>query len=39
MKVVSPIDETPAARAGIQSGDYISHIDDEPVMGLTYQRQ
>ncbi|OUV82818.1 MAG: peptidase S41 [Rickettsiales bacterium TMED131] len=35
VKVVSPIDETPAAKAGIQSGDYISHIDEEPVMGLT----
>ena len=35
VKVVSPIDDTPAAKAGIQSGDYISHIDDEPIMGLT----
>ncbi len=35
VKVVSPIDDTPAAKAGVQSGDYISHIDDEPVMGLT----
>ena len=35
VKVVSPIDDTPAAKAGLQSGDYISHIDDDPVMGLT----
>ena len=35
VKVVSPIDDTPAAEAGLQSGDYISHIDDEPIMGLT----
>ena len=35
VKVVSPIDETPAAKAGIQSGDYISHIDEEAVMGLS----
>ncbi|PPR25841.1 MAG: putative CtpA-like serine protease [Alphaproteobacteria bacterium MarineAlpha9_Bin4] len=35
VKVVSPIDETPAAKAGIQSGDYISHIDKEAVMGLS----
>ena len=35
VKVVSPIDDTPAAKAGVQSGDYISHIDDEAVMGLT----
>ena len=35
VKVVSPIDETPAAKAGIKAGDYISHIDEEPVMGLS----
>jgi carboxyl-terminal processing protease len=35
VKVVSPIDDTPAAKAGIQSGDYISFIDDDQVMGLT----
>ena len=37
VKVVSPMDDTPAAIAGIQSGDVISHIDDEPVAGLTLQ--
>lgn len=35
VKVVSPIDDTPAFRAGIQAGDYIVKIDDENVMGLT----
>lgn len=35
VKVVSPIDDTPAAKAGVQPGDYISYINDEPVMGLT----
>jgi carboxyl-terminal processing protease len=35
VKVVSPIDETPAHRAGIQAGDLISHIDGEPVLGMT----
>ncbi len=35
VKVVSPIDDTPAAKAGLLSGDYISHIDEEPVMGLS----
>jgi carboxyl-terminal processing protease len=35
LKVVAPIDETPAARAGVQANDYITHIDDEPVQGLT----
>jgi carboxyl-terminal processing protease len=35
VKVVSPIDETPAAKAGIKAGDYITHLDEEPVLGLT----
>lgn len=35
VKVVSPIDDTPAFKAGVKAGDFISHIDDEPVMGLT----
>ena len=34
IKVVSPIDETPASRAGLQPGDYIVQLDGEPVMGL-----
>lgn len=34
VKVVSPIDDTPAARAGLQTGDLITHIDDEPVLGM-----
>ncbi|MGB0748565.1 MAG: S41 family peptidase [Magnetospiraceae bacterium] len=34
VKVVSPIDDTPAAKAGIQAGDLITHLDDEPVIGL-----
>ncbi|WP_114966605.1 S41 family peptidase [Alkalilacustris brevis] len=35
VKVVSPIDDTPAAAAGIEAGDFITHIDGESVMGLT----
>lgn len=35
VKVVSPIDDTPAAEAGIEPGDYITQIDGESVMGLT----
>ncbi len=35
VKVVSPIDGTPAFRAGIQAGDLISHLDEEQVLGLT----
>jgi carboxyl-terminal processing protease len=35
VKVVSPIDDTPAHRAGIQAGDVITHINNEPVLGMT----
>jgi carboxyl-terminal processing protease len=35
VRVVSPIDETPAARAGIEAGDFITHLDGETVLGLT----
>lgn len=35
VKVVSPIDDTPAFRAGIEPGDLVSHLDGEPVLGLT----
>lgn len=35
VKVVSPIDDTPAAIAGVLAGDYIVQLDEEPVMGLS----
>src|SRR5438128_10217923 len=35
IKVVAPIDETPAAKAGIMANDVITHLDDELVQGLT----
>jgi len=35
VKIVSPIDDTPAARAGIKSGDLIIRLDDTPVKGLS----
>lgn len=35
IKVVSPIDDTPAARAGIQAGDLIVELDGKPVTGMT----
>ena len=35
VKVVAPIDDTPAQRAGIRSGDLIIKIDDKPVKGMT----
>lgn len=34
VRVVAPIDDTPAYKAGIQTGDYITHIDGESVIGL-----
>jgi len=37
VKVVSPIDDTPAAKAGLQAGDLIFALDGEPVQGLTLQ--
>ena len=35
VKVISPIDDTPASRAGLQSGDLITHLDSEGILGLT----
>ena len=35
VKVVSPIDDTPASKAGLKPGDYITNIDGEAVMGMT----
>ena len=35
VKVVSPIDDTPAAKAGLQAGDLITHLDGDPVLGMT----
>jgi len=35
IKVISPIDDTPAYRAGVESGDFITHLDGKPVQGLT----
>jgi carboxyl-terminal processing protease len=35
VKVVSPMDGTPAADAGIQAGDFITHVDGQSVLGLT----
>ncbi|WP_304621021.1 S41 family peptidase [Paracoccus sediminilitoris] len=34
VKVVSPIDDTPAAEAGVQSGDFITHVNGESLLGL-----
>ena len=34
VRVVSPIDNTPAARAGLETGDLITHLDGKPVLGI-----
>ncbi|MGE0697773.1 MAG: S41 family peptidase [Hyphomicrobiaceae bacterium] len=38
VKVVSPIDDTPAAKAGVQSNDLITHLDGEQIVGLTLEQ-
>ena len=35
VKVVSPIDDTPADRAGVEPGDFITHLDGEAILGLS----
>lgn len=35
VKVVSPMDGTPAAEAGVEAGDFITHVDGESLLGLT----
>ena len=35
VRITAPIDDTPGAKAGLQAGDYISHIDDVSVMGTS----
>ncbi|WP_376093417.1 S41 family peptidase [Roseomonas sp. CCTCC AB2023176] len=37
VKVISPIDETPASRAGVKPGDLITHINNTSTQGLTLQ--
>jgi len=37
IKVISPIDDTPAQRAGIKPGDLITHLNGKTVQGLTLQ--
>jgi carboxyl-terminal processing protease len=37
VKVVAPIEDTPAAKAGVQSGDFITAIDKKDIQGLTLE--
>ncbi len=38
VKVVSPMDDTPADEAGIEAGDFITHVDGESILGLTLDK-
>jgi carboxyl-terminal processing protease len=38
VKVVSPIDDTPAAKAGLMANDLITHLDGEQILGLTLEK-
>ena len=38
VKVVAPIDDTPAAKAGLMANDLITHLDDEQIVGLTLEQ-
>jgi carboxyl-terminal processing protease len=38
VKVVAPIDDTPAARAGVMANDLITHLDSEQIVGLTLEQ-
>ena len=35
VKVIAPIDDTPAQRAGVEAGDLVIRLDDTPVKGMT----
>src|SRR5215470_9696876 len=37
LKVISPIDETPAAKAGLLANDLITHLNNEKIAGLTLE--
>ena len=38
VKVMNPIEDSPAARAGLQAGDLITRLDDKPVRGMTLDK-
>jgi carboxyl-terminal processing protease len=38
VKVVSPIDDTPAAKAGLMANDLITHLDGEQIVGLSLEQ-
>jgi carboxyl-terminal processing protease len=38
IKVISPIDDTPAFKAGVKAGDLIIYLDKKPIMGMTLSK-
>ena len=38
IKIITPIDDTPAAKAGVMPGDYITHINSESIQGQSLQK-
>ena len=38
IRVISPIDDTPAAKAGIEAGDLIIEMDNSPIRGMGYRK-
>ena len=37
VRVITPMDDTPAMEAGVEAGDYITHVDGEALLGLTLE--
>ena len=37
VKVITPMDDTPAAEAGVEAGDFITHVDGQSLLGLTLE--
>lgn len=35
VRIIAPLEDTPGARAGLQAGDLITHVDGEPILGLS----
>ena len=38
VRVITPIDDTPAMEAGVEAGDFITHVDGEALLGLTLEQ-
>ncbi|MBF9051142.1 PDZ domain-containing protein [Roseobacter sp. HKCCD9010] len=38
VRVITPMDDTPAMEAGVEAGDFITHVDGEALLGLTLEQ-